>query len=343
MARAAGVYGFVFYFYWFNGQRLLEQPLQRFLDDPTIDIPFSLMWANENWTRRWDGAESEVLISQDYRPDDDERMAAEFARHFKDRRYIRVQGRPVLMIYRPGLIPEPASTVRRWREIFKTQHGEDPILIMAQSFSDSDPMPYGMDGAIEFPPHKLTQHMPPINGSLEYLDSEFCGHVYSYDEVVRTSLDEPAPAYPLIKTAVPSWDNDARRQGSGLCITGSSPAKYEQWLGSLGEIARKKPFFGEPIVCVNAWNEWCEGTYLEPDLHYGSAYLNATARAVAGLSRRTAVPRLLLIGHDAFPSGAQLNLLAQGRALRRSFGVDIQFLLLDGGKLERRLPTGCAR
>ena len=133
---------------------------------------------------------------------------------------------------------------------------------------------------------------------------------------------------------MPSWDNDARRQGTGLTITASSPAKYEQWLGALGEAARRNPFFGEPIVCVNAWNEWCEGAYLEPDLHYGSAYLNATARAVAGLSRRTAAPRLLLIGHDAFPSGAQHNLLAQGRVLRRSFGVDIQFLLLDGGKLE---------
>jgi glycosyltransferase involved in cell wall biosynthesis len=176
--------------------------------------------------------------------------------------------------------------------------------------------------------------MPPINASLEYFDSEFTGHVYRYDEVVRTSLGEPPPEYPLIKTAVPNWDNDARRQGTGLSITDSSPAKYEHWLGCLGEIARKNLFFGEPIVCVNAWNEWCEGAYLEPDLHYGSAYLNATGRAVAGLSRRTGAPRLLLIGHDAFPSGAQQNLLAQGRVLRHSFGADIQFLLLDGGKLE---------
>jgi hypothetical protein len=334
MARAAGVHGFVFYYYWFNGQRLLERPLQRFLDDGTIDIPFCLMWANENWTRRWDGAESEVLISQDYRPDDDETMAAEFARHFKDPRYIRVQGRPLLMIYRPGLIPDPSKSVARWRTIFKEQYGEEPILIMAQSFTDADPMPYSMDGAIEFPPHKLTQHMTPINPSIDYLDPDFTGQVYNYDEVVRTSLTEPAPPYPLIKTAVPSWDNDARRQGTGLTITASSPAKYERWLGALGELARKNTFFGEPIVCVNAWNEWCEGAYLEPDLYYGSAYLNATARAVAGLSRRTAAPRLLLIGHDAFPSGAQQNLLAQGRVLRHSFGVDIHFLLLDGGKLE---------
>ncbi len=334
MARAAGIHGFVFYYYWFNGQRLLERPLERFLADRSIDMPFCLMWANENWTRRWDGAESEVLISQDYRPDDDENMAAEFARHFKDPRYIRVQGRPLLMIYRPALIPDSAKSVGRWREIFNEQYGEDPILVMAQSFTDTDPTQYSMDGAIEFPPHKLTQFMTPINPTIEYLDADFAGQVYSYDEVVRTSLTEPSPPYPLIKTAVPSWDNDARRQGTGLTITASSPAKYEQWLGALGEAARRSPFFGEPIVCVNAWNEWCEGAYLEPDLHYGSAYLNATARAVAGLSRRTAAPRLLLIGHDAFPSGAQHNLLAQGRVLRRSFGLDIQFLLLDGGKLE---------
>jgi glycosyltransferase involved in cell wall biosynthesis len=334
MARSAGIHGFVFYYYWFNGQRLLDQPVRRFLDDRSLDIPFSLMWANENWTRRWDGAESEVLISQDYRPDDDERMAEEFALHFRDPRYIRIQGRPLLMVYRAGLIPEAEQTVARWRDIFKVQHGEDPILVMAQSFKESDPTPYGLDGAIEFPPHKLTQHMPPINARVEYFDPEFIGNVYSYDDVVKTSLDEPAPAYPLIKTAVPSWDNDARRQGTGLAITDSTPAKYENWLARLGEIAREHPFFGEPLVCVNAWNEWCEGAYLEPDLYYGSAYLNATARAVAGLTHRSAAPRLLLIGHDAFPSGAQHNLLNQGRVLRHSFGVDIEFLLLDGGKLE---------
>ena len=334
MAHAAGIYGFVFYYYWFNGQRLLDRPLERFLDDRSIDMPFALMWANENWTRRWDGAESEVLISQDYRPNDEAKMAAEFARHFQDPRYVRVQGRPLLMIYRPGLIPEPNLTIKRWREIFNTKHDEDPILTMAQSFSDFDPRPYGMDGAIEFPPHKLTQFMPPINASLEYFDSEFTGQVYDYDEVVRTSLAEPPPPYPLIKTAVPSWDNDTRRQGTGLAIMNSTPTKYEDWLNSLGEFARENLFFGEPIVCINAWNEWCEGAYLEPDVHFGSAYLNATGRAVAGLSRRTDAPRLLLIGHDAFPGGAQHNLLAQGHVLRHSFGVDIQFLLLDGGRLE---------
>jgi glycosyltransferase involved in cell wall biosynthesis len=338
MAKAGGLFGWVFYAYWFNGKRLLEKPLEAFLADRSLDMPFALMWANENWTRRWDGAESEVLISQDYRPDDDERMAAEFARHFADPRYIRLQGRPVLMVYRPGIIPDAAATIARWRQVFREKHGEDPILVMAQAFGDTDPRPFGFDGAIEFPPHNLTQHLPPANQEFEILDPDFTGRIYRYDTVVKTSLDEPHPDFPLVRTAVPSWCNDARRQGTGLTIAESTPAKYEAWLSELVERARENPFFGEPLVCINAWNEWCEGAYLEPDLHYGGAYLNATARAVTGATRRGAVapPKLLLVGHDAFPSGAQTLLLEIGRTLKRETGIEIEYLLLDGGKLEER-------
>jgi glycosyltransferase involved in cell wall biosynthesis len=334
LAQESGVFGFVFYYYWFNGKRLMEQPVERFLNDRENDMPFCLMWANENWTRRWDGAESDVLISQDYLADDDKRMVAEFSRHFKDPRYIRIAERPLLMIYRPQLIPEAASTILRWRHMFQAQFGEHPIIIMAQSFGDTDPAAFGLDGAIEFPPHKLTQHLKPANPEFELLDQEFSGKVYHYEQVVETSLNEATPSYPLIKTAVPSWDNDARRQGHGLVITGSTPQKYEAWITELIQRSKRQPFFGEPVICINAWNEWCEGAYLEPDLHFGSAYLNATARAAIGGARGTSVPRLLLIGHDAFPGGAQMLLLNIGRTLRRSFGVDIHFILLAGGQLE---------
>jgi glycosyltransferase involved in cell wall biosynthesis len=334
LAQESGVFGFVFYYYWFNGKRLMEQPVDRFLNDAENDMPFCLMWANENWTRRWDGAESDVLISQDYLADDDERMVAEFSRHFRDPRYIRIAERPLLMIYRPQLIPDAASTILRWRAMFRAQFGENPIIIMAQSFGDTDPTAFALDGAIEFPPHKLTQHLKPVNLEIDLLDPEFSGKVYHYDQVVETSLGEAAPAYPLIKTAVPSWDNDARRQGHGLVINGSTPQKYEDWIAQLIQRSKRQLFFGEPIICINAWNEWCEGAYLEPDLHFGSAYLNATARAVIGASRGISVPRLVLIGHDAFPGGAQMLLLNIGKTLRRSFGVDIHFILLAGGKLE---------
>ena len=334
MAKAGGIFGFVFYYYWFNGKRLLDKPIEAFLSQSSIQMPFCLMWANENWTRRWDGADSEVLISQDYRDEDEVPLLADFARYFSDPRYIRLKGRPLLMIYRPGLINDTSTTLARWRDCFRKKFQEDPILVMGQTFQGVDPAAFGMDGAIEFPPHKLTKTLPDINHTLQYLDIEFEGKAYRYDDVVRQSLDEPSATFPLIKTAVPSWDNDARRQGQGLVLTDSTPQKYQSWMSELVDRAIKSPFFGEPVVCVNAWNEWCEAAYLEPDLYYGSAYLNATARALIGTAVDAGEGRLVLVGHDCFPSGAQHLLLNIGRSLRRRFGLEIQVVVLDGGKLE---------
>ena len=336
IAKAAGIYGFAFYYYWFNQRRLMEKPLEQFLRSPNMEMPFCLMWANENWTRRWDGMESEVLISQDYRPDDDEELLADFVRHFEDPRYIRLQGRPLLMIYRPSLIPEARDVISRWRLIFRERFNQNPIIIMSQSFNNNDPTIFGLDGALEFPPHKVTSIISQVNDDIEYLDDTFSGQIYRYDDVTKFSLGEPSPSFPLIKTVVPSWDNDARRQGTGLVLHGSTPEKYERWLSALIERARREPFFNEPIVCINAWNEWCEGAYLEPDLYFGSAYLNATARAVTGVSRDPMRPRLLLVGHDAFPSGAQHLLLNIGKTLRVAYGIEIEYLLLAGGKLEEK-------
>jgi glycosyltransferase involved in cell wall biosynthesis len=335
MAQAGGIFGFVFYYYWFNGKRLLDRPVEAFLRDSSLQMPFCLMWANENWTRRWDGADSEVLISQDYRSQDEETLIADFARHFLDPRYIRLQGRPLLMIYRPTLITDTVKTLARWRKSFRSRFKEDPLLILGQTFLDADPVACGMDAAIEFPPHKLTRNLCDINSSLEYLDIEFEGKVHRYDDVVRQSLDEPKTPYPLIKTVVPSWDNDARRQGKGITLADSTPQKYQAWLAELVARAIKEPFFGEPLVCVNAWNEWCEAAYLEPDLHYGAAYLNATARALVGKSFESGESRLLLLGHDCFPAGAQQLLLNIGRTLRRHFAVETQIAVLNGGKLEQ--------
>ncbi len=333
LAEGAGIYGFVPYFYWFNGRRLLERPLEAFLADRSLDFPFALMWANENWTRRWDGADQDVLISQDYRDEDTEALIACFARHFADPRYIRVGGRPLLMIYRPALIPDCAATIADWRRRFRDDHGEEPILLMAQSFGATDPGEFGLDGAIEFPPHKLTNDLRLRNAELTLLDLDSSFQVFAYDDVVAASLAEPAPSYPLIKTAVPNWDNDARREGTGMVLHGSTPAKYQAWLAALVDRSAVHGFFGERFVCVNAWNEWAEGAYLEPDLHYGAAYLNATGRAVARLGTASTVERLLLVGHDAFAAGAQMLLLHLGRQLARCHGVAVEFLLLGDGPL----------
>ena len=334
MARGAGLHGFVFYSYWFNGRRLLEGPIEALLADRTLDFPFCLMWANENWTRRWDGSENQVLLNQDYRTADEPSLLAEFARHFADPRYIRLQGRPVLMIYRPRLIPDTAATIARWRARFQAAHHEDPVFVMAQAFGDTDPRPLGFDAAIEFPPHKLTERLEPTDHTLEVLDPDFTAEVYDYQALVQASLREPAPPYPLIKTACPGWDNDPRRQGAGLVLHGSTPAAYQSWLQGLIRHARAHPVLGETLVCINAWNEWAEGAYLEPDVHFGAAYLNATSRAVAGLLPAGARTRLLLVGHDALAHGAQTLLLHIGRVLCRVHGIEVCFLLLGGGVME---------
>jgi predicted nucleic acid-binding Zn-ribbon protein len=294
MAGESGIYGFCFYFYWFNGKRLLEGPLDAFARDDTIELPFCILWANENWTRRWDGLESEVLIRQDYRVEDESALIDAFHEYMSNARYIRIEGKPILGIYRADQIPDPVQTLQRWRELFMTRFGYAPIIIMCQCFGCSDPRQFGFDGAVEFPPHKILQDSAPVHNGLSALDPKFVGHVFDYEDAVRRSLAEPPQPFPLIKCVFPSWDNDARRQEMSMVVHNSTPAKYQRWLQGALEIARNRPVFGEALVFINAWNEWAEAAYLEPDLYYGAAYLNATARALtaqiaeAGRELRTA-------------------------------------------------------
>lgn len=237
------------------------------------------------------------------------------------------------MMYRASAIRDVAVQVTHWRSVFREHHSEDPIFVMAQCFDDLDPRLYGFDGAVEFPPHKLTKSAKNISSSVKTYDNSFGARVFDYDELVDISFNEPRAEFPLIRTALPSWDNDARRQGEGMVVHASTPEAYERWLGGLIDDAERHRFFGEAVVCVNAWNEWCEGAYLEPDVHFGAAYLNATARAVSGLTRPFG--KLLLVGHDAFPAGAQQLLLSIGLHLRRAFGFQIETVLLAGGELEK--------
>ena len=333
MALGAGLSGFVFYYYWFNGHRLLEKPLEQLLGDPSLEFPFCVMWANENWTRRWDGLEREVLIAQEYRERDDVGLVASFARLFADARYIRVQGRPLLMIYRVSLIPDAARRVRLWRQMFQERHNEDPLIIVAQSLGDYDPEPYGLDGAVEFPPHKLSPEAEKINDRLDLIDPDFTAAVYDYQDIVEVSLSTPPPKFPLIKTIVPGWDNDPRREGQGLVLQGATPARYQAWLEKLIAYADETPFYDERIICVNAWNEWAEGAFLEPDLHFGAAFLNATGRALCARDVADLPAGILLIGHDAQPHGAQMLLLHIARQLRQRWGIEVHLLLLGVGPL----------
>jgi glycosyltransferase involved in cell wall biosynthesis len=331
LARNAGIHGFVFYHYWFNRKPLLEAPLNQLLADKSINFPFCVLWANENFTRRWDGLEREILLQQEYLLRDDETLIDNFSKLFEDPRYIQIASRPLLMLYRPALIPDPAARIAKWRTLF-AKYGHNPLIIMAQSINDHDPRPYNLDGAVEFPPHKLTDDLEKLNDKLDLFDSEFSAAVYDYATLAATATAAKPPKFPLIKTAAPGWDNDPRREGKGLVLHNSTPKLYQTWLENLITYADQNPFHGEQIICINAWNEWAEGAFLEPDIHFGAAYLNATARAVCA-TETTAQNLLVLVGHDAHPHGAQLLLLALTKHFAQICGFAVHLLLLGAGRL----------
>jgi len=351
MAARFGIDAFCFYYYWFNGKRLMDKPLDTFVADDEIGQDFCIMWANENWTRTWDGHDQQVLIQQDYRDADEAAFIADTAQYMSHPRYVQVDGRPLFILYRPGLLPDPVQTLGRWRDLWTEALGVTPLVLMVQGFDDMDPRKFQLDGAIEFPPHKLAVDVPDMNNELELFDEDYAGHVRSYDAIIEQSLNEPQSTFPLIKTVSPHWDNDARREGRGMVLHGSTPELYEKWLNGVIDRACDQPFYGEPIVFVNAWNEWAESAYLEPDVHFGHAYLNATQRAVHGLSglidsksgsgalivdAAGKNKQILLVGHDAHQHGAQMLLLSLASVFKRQFGMVVTILLKSGGSLMKQ-------
>jgi len=332
LAKHNGIDAFCFYYYWFNGQRLMEKPLDLFLDSD-IDQEFCIMWANENWTRTWDGLNSDVLIQQDYRDEDEDAFIADTARYMADSRYIHVSGKPLFILYRPGLLPNAADTIAQWRKKWLETLGVEPMVMMVQGFGQEDPREFGLDGAVEFPPHKVCAGLQNINDRCRILDSNYEGLVRDYNEVVEKSLKEVAPEFPLIKTVSPHWDNDARREGRGMVMHGSTPALYEKWLNGAIDFSVDNPVNNESLVFINAWNEWAEGAYLEPDVHYGHAYLNATKRAIKGLPGALDAGRILLVGHDAHRHGAQMLLFNIAKTCVQQFGMEVIIVLKSGGPM----------
>ena len=290
LARRYGLYGFCIHHYWFGGKTLLGTPLQILLKNRDIDIGFCLNWANESWTRAWDGSETSILISQKYSPEDDLTFAVSLEDALADPRYIRVNGRPLLMVYRPEKLPDMRATADRWRNHFERAGYGNPLLVMPEAFGNTDPVRFGMDASAGFPPHKCgwgtRRH---ILGYLAKLtDPTYSGTVYSYDSMMRTALlnlQNPPSEWSFFPGVCPSWDNHPRRS-AGWVFYGAAPKKYGDWLKAACEFTLKKNPAEERIVFVNAWNEWAEGAHLEPDRHFGYAYLAETGRALLALSGR---------------------------------------------------------
>jgi hypothetical protein len=280
LAREYGISGFCYYYYWFSGRRLLERPLSEVLALGKPDFPFCICWANENWSRRWDGSEHEVLVHQVHDAATDEAFIRDVIPIFKDPRYIRLNGAPLLIIYRLSLLPSPQETAKRWRRICAEEGIPKIHLCMAEAFNLTQPYQYGFDSAVQFPPHG--NRAAGRNHELQFHREGFSGGTFSLRDVVADEMTRELPDYKRFPGVMTSWDNTPRKKSAGHVFLDSSPEVYELWLRHAVDTARRTLPPGERLVFVNAWNEWAEGAHLEPDRKYGRAYLEATRRVVAG-------------------------------------------------------------
>lgn len=348
MAKHHGIYGFCFHYYWFSGKRLLELPLERYLEDPSCDLPFCLNWANENWSRRWDGRDQEVLIQQAHSPEDDLAIMQDLLRYFSDPRYIRVDGRPVFLVYHAKLLPDMEATLERWRKCCEEQGERPPYFVMVQSFENQDPRQYGFDAATQFPPHIGHNPLGFKTTSIPGIIPGFTGRAVAYEELRDQTLAGLGQPFTLFPCVCPNWDNTPRRGKSAYLYPGATPKKYAQWLTQACAHATKTLPDDRAFVFVNAWNEWAEGAHLEPNQHYGYAFLNATSRVLAatGAAGRSVIDpklrlRLLVVSHDAARAGAQILLLEHLRWLKRHAAVDIHLIILQDGALRADFEATC--
>ena len=278
LAARYGVHGFCYYYYWFAGKRLLETPVESMRASGEPDFPYCLCWANENWTRRWDGADREILIAQNLSRADDERLIRDLLPHFRDPRYIRVRGKPLFIVYRIGVLPDVTATADLWREVARREGIGELYLCAAKTYDTGDPTFYGFDAVVEFPPHGL--RTVTMHEQLELLEPGFSGTVFDYRQFVVDCITAREPSYTLHRTVMPGWDNTARRRQQALVFAHATPEVYELWMREVVAETRRKPP-GERLLFINAWNEWAEGAHLEPDQRFGHQYLEATARALA--------------------------------------------------------------
>ncbi|WP_288842461.1 glycoside hydrolase family 99-like domain-containing protein [uncultured Deefgea sp.] len=280
MAKKYGIEGFCFYHYWFDGKRLLEKPVDILLAHPEIDLPFCLCWANENWTRRWDGGSEEVLIAQCHSQESDVRFAADLLPYLHDVRYIKVNEKPLILIYRPDLIPDVESAAAGWREVWRNGGVGEVFLANVQSFTMDDPREIGFDAAVEFPPQTVSlSSIRPEYPEFSRIDPWI--NLASYPAISRAWAERETAAYTRFRTVMPAWDNASRRRKGGASVfVDSTPDCYREWLEATIAQTLVEKAGDERIIFVNAWNEWAEGCHLEPDQKYGYAYLEATRDAL---------------------------------------------------------------
>lgn len=278
LATSMGIEGFMYYYYWFAGKKLMELPIEELLAGDA-DQPFCIMWANENWTRRWDGSEKNILIAQDY----DRVPATQFIDDVMplllDPRYTRIDGKPVIAIYRITQIPNHVEVVEAWRAA-AVAAGLPGLTLLTVDVGttmqgvEGDLAEHGMDAYMEFAPHNMYWGILPRD--YRGLDERFQGNLLSYQAMAekaeeRLNSTVPEHRYPGVMV---NFDNTARRQWQPDMWYGSNPYTFRRWLNTTVSAVAERPR-DERVVFINAWNEWAEGAILEPSQRWARTYLLA--------------------------------------------------------------------
>jgi len=304
-AKQYGLGGFMFYHYWFNGKRVLNIPLDNYRGKVKTDFPYFFCWANENWTRRWDGSNEQILLKQEYSAEDDVEHMRFLCSFFEDERYMRVDGKPVLVVYKTELLPEPQRTAALWRETARKHGFPDVYLIRVEALDwATRPATIGFDAAMQFQPdwRNLGRYLIPQTNTQKWLMNMYSHkiigrfyrkisprHPYNYPHTIvdykkfsEDFYNSNQTEYKRFPCVTPSWDNYARRQKGGATIFHhASPELYEKWLHNV--VVNFQPYSKEEnFVFINAWNEWAEGNHLEPCIKWGTGYLESTKKALKG-------------------------------------------------------------
>ena len=287
LAKAYGIHGFCYYHYWFNGHLIMEKPLEAMLNDKTEDLPFMLCWANENWHRNWAGKANAVLMEQHYSREDDVAHFKYLLPFFKDKRYIRIDGKPVFALYKTQLIPDVEEMIRTFQEEARKEGFELYICkFEANGCRGKKYMKKGIDAAIDFQPINNDGYRVPYLNFIRLVNklSPFYkfGLKYSYGDYVKYRCkhfgEQKYKTYPCV---TPCWDNSPRRvKQLYVCYHNSTPSLFEKWFSYV--FSHFTPFSkDENLIFINAWNEWAEGCHLEPDLKYKRGFLEAVKKVVS--------------------------------------------------------------
>ena len=328
MMKKAGIFGLIFYHYWFSGRMILDEPAKHLLSDSSIDMPYCFCWANENWTRKWDGNEAEILLKQIYSLEDARAFIRYLIPFFKDPRYISVNGRPVLYVYRPTSMENPRGYLEVWREECEKENLAAPFVVATLTRGASSPEEFGMDAAVERVLHDWTAGaVPELKNSLTTY-GPIDGSVLDYNSVADHYMSKPANEdFTLFRSLVPAWDNTARYGADAFLLHNFSTQKMQQWVERLFKDANARLASDRRFVVVNAWNEWAEGAHLEPDFRYGYGCLNAMGRALSAQDFRA--------NSDLFP-GCQ-------RRLTIAISGPVRDALIADPSLSRKFTTALAK